>query len=175
MFLTIGPPTAVLSCWLSIGSTWFRTGFSALKRLLRKLPRNSPANWLPPDLVIAFTCTPVDRPIVASKRLEMNWNSAIESWLYFGWPPVPMSADTCWPSMLSWNSRASPLFRSGSGVIALVELVRLPGASSASAIQFRPFTGSSCTWRGSTLPPRLDVVDLEQRRLGGDRHGFLDR
>ena len=38
------------------------------------------------------------------------------------------------------------------------EDVRLPGASSASAIQLRPFTGSSCTCRGSTLPPRLDVA-----------------
>ena len=31
------------------------------------------------DQVIAFTWTPVDRPCVASKRFEMNWNSAIES------------------------------------------------------------------------------------------------
>ena len=29
-----------------------------------------------------------------------------------------MSADTCWPSILSWNSRASPLFLSGSGICA---------------------------------------------------------
>ena len=68
-------------CWLSIGTTRFSTGFCALKRLLRKLPRTDPENWLVPDLVIAFTCTPVERPIVASNRLEMNWNSAIESWL----------------------------------------------------------------------------------------------
>ena len=35
-------------------------------------------------LVGAFTCTPVDRPWVASNRFEMNWNSAIESWLKRG-------------------------------------------------------------------------------------------
>jgi hypothetical protein len=38
-----------------------------------------PLNRFVPDLVIAFTCTPDDRPCVASNRLEMNWNSAIES------------------------------------------------------------------------------------------------
>ena len=35
---------------------------------------------------MAFTCTPFERPCVASNRFEMNWNSAIESWLKRGWP-----------------------------------------------------------------------------------------
>jgi hypothetical protein len=34
---------------------------------------------LVPDFVTAFTWTPEDRPWLASNRLEMNWNSAIES------------------------------------------------------------------------------------------------
>ena len=80
----IGPPTAVLYCWLLIGSTLLATGSSALKLLAWKLVRNSPENRLVPDFVMAFTCTPVERPVVASNRLAMNWNSAIESWLYRG-------------------------------------------------------------------------------------------
>ena len=39
----------------------------------------------------------------------------------------------------------------------MVDDVRLPGASSASAIQLRPLTGSSCTCCGSTLPPSAEV------------------
>jgi hypothetical protein len=35
-------------------------------------------------LVIAFTCTPLERPCVASKRLDRNWNSAIASRLNRG-------------------------------------------------------------------------------------------
>ena len=42
----------------------------------------------------------------------------------------------------------------------MVEDVRLPGASSASAIQLPPFIGSSCTCCGSTLPPSADVETL---------------
>jgi hypothetical protein len=61
--------------------------------------------------------------------------------------------------MLSWNSRASPPLRSGIGVVAVGD-VRLPGARSARPIQLRPYTGSSWTCVGSTLPPRLDVVTL---------------
>ncbi len=38
--------------------------------------------------------------------------------------------------------------------------MRLPGASIASPIQFRPCTGSSCTCCGSTLPPIVEVVRL---------------
>ena len=151
-----------LYCWFLIGSLTPSTGFLAFHFESRKLPRTRPCNWLLPDLVIAFTCTPVERPIVASKRLATNWNSAIESWLYFGWPPVPMSAETCWPSTFNWNSRASPPLRSGSGVCAAVPLangsVRLPGATSASAIQLRPFTGSSWTCFGSTLPPMAEFL-----------------
>ena len=108
--------------------------------------------------MIAFTCTPVERPCVASNRFEMNWNSAIESWLKRGWPPVPSSDEICWPSRFNWNSRASPLFLSGSGAVALVDDVRLPGASSASAIQLRPATGSSCTCCG------IDVAAERRRR-----------
>ncbi len=77
----IGPPSVNATCWLSIGTTRLRTGFLALKRLSRKLPRIDPESALVPDRVMAITCTAVERPIVASKRLEMNWNSAIESWL----------------------------------------------------------------------------------------------
>ena len=42
--------------------------------------------------VIAFTWTPEERPCVASKRFEMNWNSAIESRLKRGWPPGPRTS-----------------------------------------------------------------------------------
>ena len=108
--------------------------------------------------MIAFTCTPVERPCVASNWLVMNWNSAIESWLKRGWLPAPSSEPICWPSRLSWNSRCSPPLRSGSGAVALVDEVRLPGASSASAIQLRPCAGSSDICFGSMLPPSLDVV-----------------
>ena len=34
-----------------------------------------------PEQVIAFTCTPDERPCVASNRFDRNWNSAMESWL----------------------------------------------------------------------------------------------
>ncbi len=110
---------------------------------------------MPPDLVMAFTCTPDERPCVASKRFEMNWNSAIASLLYLDWFPVPRFDVTCRPSTLSWNSRTSP--RSWTGVTPCA-LVRLPGASSASDIQLRPCDGSSVTCRGSMLDPRLEVV-----------------
>ena len=40
--------------------------------LSRKLPTNDPEGVLVPDLVIAFTCTPDDRPCVASNRFAMN-------------------------------------------------------------------------------------------------------
>ena len=80
----IGPPTEPASCWFLIGTTRASTGFSALKRSSRKLPRNEPANRFVPDLVIMFTCTPDERPCVASNRFEMYWNSAIISWLNAG-------------------------------------------------------------------------------------------
>ena len=157
------------------GMTRCATGSSALKRLLWKLLRNSPFNAFVPDLVIAFTCTPVDRPCVASNWLVTNWNSAIESWLKRGWLPAPSSEEICCPSRLSWNSRASPPLRSGSGAVALVEDVRLPGASSASAIQLRPATGSSCTCFGSMLPPSFDVVVSMSGASPVDRHRLLQR
>src|SRR5438552_2250239 len=156
------------------GMTRCATGSSALKRLLWKLLRNSPFSWFVPDLVMAFTCTPVERPWVASNWFVMNWNSAIESWLKRGWLPAPSSEPICCPSRLSWNSRVSPPFRSGSGAVALVEDVRLPGASSASAIQLRPATGSSCTCFGSMLPPSFDVV-VSMSGLAGHCHRFLQR
>src|SRR4030095_13681836 len=154
----IGPPTAVLYCWFLIGTTrgGSRLGSGELKLLSRKLDRKTPDRLLVPDLVIAFTCTPDDLPWVASNRFETNWHSAIESWLYRGWFPAPSSDEICCPSRLSWNSRASPPFRSGSGAEALVEDVRLSGARSARPIQLRPATGNSLTCVGSTLPPRLD-------------------
>ena len=80
----MGPPKVVAICWFENGTLRSSTGSSALKRSLRKLPRNEPENRLVPDLVMTFTCTPCDRPCVASKRFEMNWNSAIISWLKRG-------------------------------------------------------------------------------------------
>ena len=67
------------SCWLSIGTTLCRTGSGALNFVLRKLPRIDPEKRFVPDFVTAITCTAADRPIVASKRLEMYWNSPIDS------------------------------------------------------------------------------------------------
>ena len=120
---------------------------------------SDPDSWLVPDFVIAFTCTPDDRPWVASKRFEMNWNSAIASLLYRGWLPAPMFALTCMPSTFRLNSRTSP--RSCTGV-APSAFVRLPGASSASDIQLRPALGSSCICRGSIVPP-IDDDCVEMR------------
>ncbi len=95
---------------------------------------------LVPERVMAFTCTPDERPCVASNRFEMNWNSrdrvAAE-------PRLAAGAEllvTCWPSMFSWNSRTSP--RSCTGTLPIA-VVRLPGAISASDVQSRPWTGSS--------------------------------
>jgi hypothetical protein len=51
--------------------------------------------------------------------------------------------------------------------------VRLPGASSASAIQLRPLTAAPEPV-GSTLPPMARVLQVDERRLTGDRHRFLD-
>ena len=108
-----------------------------------------------PDLLIALTCTPEDRPWVASKRFEMNWNSAMESRLYSGWPPMPSCCVTCCPSTLSWYSRTSA--RSWTGVPPML-VVRLPGASSASEVQSRPWIGSSCICCWSMLPPIEEVA-----------------
>ena len=139
--------------------------------LFRKLPTSDPENVLVPDLVMAFTCTPDERPCVASNRFEMNWNSAIASLLYRDWLPVPRFDVTCRPSTLSWNSRTST--RSCTGV-APCAFVRFPGASSASDIQLRPCDGSSVTCRGSMLLPRLDVRGFDERRLRRHRERFGD-
>ena len=48
-------PAAALNCWLFIGTTRLETGSSALKRLWRKLVRNSPESWFVPDFVITLT------------------------------------------------------------------------------------------------------------------------
>src|SRR5688572_32715997 len=45
----IGPPNEPASCWFWIGTTRSSTGFSALKRSSRKLPRNEPEKRLVPD------------------------------------------------------------------------------------------------------------------------------
>ena len=50
-----------------------------VERASRKLPRTDPAKVWVPDRVIARTCTPDERPCVASNLFEMNWNSAMES------------------------------------------------------------------------------------------------
>ena len=75
----IGPPIVPLYCWFLYGTFVLSTGSLAFQRLSRKLPTNVPLIVLVPDLVTAFTWTPDERPCVASKRLEMNWNSAIAS------------------------------------------------------------------------------------------------
>ncbi len=149
----------MLNCWLLTGTTRPSTGFSALKLAVAEVgAEQTPTGVLVPDLVIAFTCTPVDRPCVASNRFEMNWNSAIESWLKRGWlPAAELGRDLLSVEIeLELPRLAAVPIRQRRG--ALVDDVRLPGASSASAIQLRPATGSSCTCCGSTLPPRLEVV-----------------
>src|SRR6266536_5771484 len=90
----IGPPKVADHCWSEYGTTTCSTGSALLNLLSRKLPRNDPEGLLVPDLVIAFTCTPDDRPCVASNRFEMNWNSAMASRLYLAWLPVPRFAVT---------------------------------------------------------------------------------
>jgi len=45
----------------------------------RPEPPSMPAKVFVPDLVIAFTCTPADRPWVASNRFATNSNSAMAS------------------------------------------------------------------------------------------------
>ena len=88
-----------------------------------------------------------------------------------GWPPGPSWLVTCWPSMFSWNSRTSP--RSCTGTLPIA-VVRLPGAISASDVQSRPCTGSSDICSGSMLEPRVDCVDVDERRLAGHGHAFGD-
>jgi hypothetical protein len=47
-------------------------GSALLNVLSRKLPMKDPTGLLVPDLVMAFTWTPDERPWVASNRFEMN-------------------------------------------------------------------------------------------------------
>src|ERR1700687_3388914 len=70
--LRIGPPKVPDHCWSEYGTTTCSTGSGLLNLLSRKLPTNDPEGLLVPDLVTAFTCTPDDRPWVASNRFEMN-------------------------------------------------------------------------------------------------------
>ena len=136
------------------------TGFSALNSAVAEVAaeRARTAGCVP-DLVIAFTCTPVDRPCVASNRFEMNWNSAIESWLNRGWPPVPMfgrhllAVDV----ELELARLAAVAVRQRRGR-RWSSVVRLPGASSASAIQLRP------VHRQLLHLPRIDVAAQARRR-----------
>ena len=68
-----------LSCWFEYTGTRLSTLSLAFRLLSRKYDENVPDGWLVPDLVTALTTTPIERPCVASNRLETNSNSAIES------------------------------------------------------------------------------------------------
>ena len=128
---------------------------AALNRSSRKYPERLPAKLLVPDLVTTLTCTPLDRPWVASNRALTNSNSAIASRLNFGSPHLAqaMLEVTCCPSTLIWKK--PPWEPLGDSVTALT---RLPGASIVSSIQFRPFKGVSCICFGSMLPATCDDV-----------------
>ncbi len=107
---------------------------------------------------MAFTCTPIEPPCVASKRLDTNSNSAIASLLYFGWPkPLVWFWVTRKPSTFNWKvpTPTVPTSVPGSSVDAFR---RLPGASIARSTQLRPFTGRSLTCRESMALPTEDVV-----------------
>ncbi len=70
----------------------------------RTKPENVPDGVLVPDFVIAFTIMPAVRPLVASNRLVVSSNSAIESRLKRGWFCWQHSVKvTCWPSTLIWK------------------------------------------------------------------------
>ena len=68
-----------------------------------------PAGVLPPDFVMAFTWTPIERPWLASKRFDTYSISAIASWLNRGCPhalldPAFIVCVTCWPSTFNWKN-----------------------------------------------------------------------
>ena len=171
----IGPPTDPAYCWFEIGTLRPSTGSSALKRSSRKLARNEPASRFVPDLVTTFTCTPCERPCVASNRFEMNWNSAIISWLKGGWPPPPRLLVTCMPSRFVWYSRTSPPLRSGSGDVGVG---RRGPAARREQRQRHPV---AAVHRQLLHLLRIDVAaeargrDVEQRRFGGHRDRLLHR
>ena len=126
---------------------------------------------LVPDLVMAFTCTPLERPCVASKRLAMNSNSAIESRLNCGWPwPYAWICVTCWPSRLSWKFPVAPLVSTG---VAPTSFERAPRREQR---QRHPVSSEHRQLRHL---PRVDVAaetrlrDIEQRCLAGDRDRLL--
>jgi hypothetical protein len=68
----IGPPSVVLYCWFFKRHDRFEDGSGAL-HANRGSSREHPVSCCVPDLVMAFTCTPDERPCVASNRFEMNW------------------------------------------------------------------------------------------------------
>ena len=49
------------------------------ERVVAEIAGEAPRPEFPPDFEIAFTCTPIEPPCVASKRPETNSNSAIAS------------------------------------------------------------------------------------------------
>ena len=59
---------------------------------------------------------------------------------------------TSWPSIFSWKLPAPPIG------VSLDVFCRDPGASIVRSIQFRPFSGRSCIWRGSTLAPMVELT-----------------
>ena len=111
-----------------------------------------PAPTFVPDLVIAFTCMPVERPCRASNRLVMTSNSAIVSLLKRGWPKlVAMSCVTCWPSTFSWKLTAG---------VSAMKFCLLPGERSVRSTQLRPLSGRFSTCSALTVLPRFDWVTL---------------
>ena len=154
---TIGPPKVALICWFEYGSTlsWMKS--FAFSRRCGSSRQNDPESVLVPDLVMAFTIMPIDRPCVASNRfvieLELGDRVAAVSRLVVAQPDEV--GVTCWPSMLIWNS---PGASSG----ALADCV-LPAARCEQR-QVHPVAAvdrQSCIWRGSMLPLRFeDAVSI---------------
>ena len=77
---------------------------AALSLSSRKYPYAVPAGVFVPDLLIAFTITPRERPCVTSKRAVTISNSPIDSRLNFGCTTLPYDIPlvTSCPSMFSW-------------------------------------------------------------------------
>jgi hypothetical protein len=106
-------------------------------------------NAFVPPLLMAFTCTPGDRPCVASKRFEMNWNSAMVSRLNRVPPPPVLD-----------------------GIVAHVGCP-VPRCQQG---ERRPSTAGD---RKLLHLPRVDVAghlrrgELDERRFARHRDGFL--
>src|ERR1051325_6019009 len=117
-----------------------------------------------PDLVIAFTCTPIDRPWLASNRFDTYSTSAMASWPNRGCPnpyrsPAEIVCVTCWPSRFNCIVPVPAAMLSP----RCCELYRAPGTTATRSCQFRPFTGSSLIWRGS----RLALIDEDVVSING--------